>query len=82
MTFPKQPVVTNVYMPTAQDLFRMHQIGITDPVAKIIELTDSNGTVKLAVDENGKVLDAVKKPALTGLQMALLAGAAFLLFGG
>jgi len=31
---------------------------------------------------DGEVIDAAKKPVLTGLQIAMLAGTAFLLFGG
>ena len=75
-------VVTNVYQPTAADLWRMRANGVVSPVEKIVELTDSNGTVKVALDENGKTVDAEKKPALTGAQMAMLAVGAFLLFGG
>jgi microcompartment protein CcmK/EutM len=77
-----KPVVTNVYKPTRDDLLDMRKNGIVEQVEKIVEVTDNNGTVKVALDENGTVVSTAKKPALTGAQMAMLAVGAFLLFGG
>ncbi len=74
-------VITGVYKPRREDWLRWQERGIPTPIKKIVEVTDSNGTVKIAVDENGTVVDAEKK-GLTPLQMGMLAVGAFLLFGG
>jgi len=74
-------VITDVYRPTPADIKRMKERGVVGPVKKIVETTDSNGTVKVAVDPDGGIVDAEKK-GLTPLQMGMIAVGAFLLFGG
>lgn len=73
---------TNVYKPTMSDLDRMRRNGVVEPVAKIIERTNGDETVAIAVNGDGKVLDVETKAKLTPLQMGMLAVGAFLLFGG
>lgn len=73
-------VITDVRRPWPDEMYQI-KFGRPVRVKKIVEVTDSNGTVKIAVDENGTVVDAEKK-GLTPLQMGMIAVGAFLLFGG
>jgi len=74
-------VITDVYKLTREQMQRLKERGVVGPVKKIVEVTDSNGTVKVAIDPDGGIVDAEKK-GLTPLQMGMIAVGAFLLFGG
>ena len=74
-------VITDVYRLSAYELAELKRRGVVGPVKKIVEVTDSNGTVKVAIDPDGGIVDAEKK-GLSPLQMGMIAVGAFLLFGG
>ena len=75
------PMRTNVYYPTEAELITYRKRGIMVPITKIVEITNGNGeTIKAAVDENGEVVDAEKKPNMAGL--AIAAAVLFAVLGG
>lgn len=71
-----------VCKPNKAAIAERQQRGLNTKPFPVAEAKNGNGeTVEITVDGNDKIID-VKKKGLTGLQMALLAGGAFLLFGG
>ena len=74
-------MITGVYYPSPEELQKYKMRGVTEPIDKVVKISNDNGEViKAAIDVNGDVVDAEKETNPI-VPLAIAAGLFFLLGG-